>query len=445
MVKRARALRVIHKTTEKLVMDKSDSPLGRRQFVTSGCATFATFYINKFSDRSLHRLVRENMGGTIRADLLGIRGSSQTLSLAQRSSEPNETAAINDAIQAISESLIGEGHSLRTRLLFPAGVYGTDGIIARSDVWLDFGGALIRKQRDGHDIRTNGLIRVIPKLTGNTYYGSNRNIRVSNGVFDPNGFTAPAHICGFIFCEDLLLENLSAVHRPENISWAFQIGGRRIRAKNISVYNGTKKFQDGIHVYHGEDIEVWPGTIVSGDDCIAIGSEATDPWIKTVPDAIRRITVHPCSVRSTVASCIKIYRSRGAPDTPAGEVSDIKIMGVKGIAEAGVSVIVIDFNSNTLVRPRRIRNIDISASVTLGSKRPNKTLSFHEFGNGLWMFGASGSRVQLSAKYPQRSVSPTRIGTIRWCTGVDVAADFGPIPLDRLKVRNSTDVRVSRD
>lgn len=399
----------------------------RRQLLTSGFAAVATFYINKITDRSLQRLVRDNKGGTIQADRLGIHGAGGSPLPGRQSSAPNETAAINDAIEAISESLGGEGHNLRTRLLFPTGVYGTDGIIARSDVWLDFGRSVVKKLSNGHDASTNSVIRVIPKFNNKTFYGNSKNIRVSNGTFDPNGKSAPAHIFGFIYCEDLILENLNAIHRRGNSSWGFHIGGRRIQAKNINVYNGTDRFQDGIHIYHGEDIEVWPGRIESGDDCIAIGSEAADHFMKNDPDAIRRVTVHPCTVRSAVASCIKVYRSKGAPDAPSGDVEDIKIMGVKGVAQSGIAVVIRDYDEGGTVKNNRIRNVSISSDLALGSKADAGLygLDVKQNGNFVWMLGASNITARLRLSDPSNTVSDVpKIGTIKRCTNINLNVNF---------------------
>lgn len=240
--------------------------------------------------------------------------------------EADDTAAINTAIATVSAA---SSATKRGRLVFDDGVYLTDGMVIKPNVWLDFGNAYFKKRSNGATPQTNSLLRAVPAKVGGSYYGTYKNIKITGGTFDSNGFTCPAHIVNLIYCEDLDVSGMTAIHSAANATWAFCFGGRRLRIDGLKVLGGSLLFQDGVHVCHGQHINVSNIYAESGDDVLALGSEPTDVYFSVDPDPLRYVNVSNVGAKSNRGNAIKIYAQQGAIG-PNWEVTDISITGVTG-------------------------------------------------------------------------------------------------------------------
>jgi hypothetical protein len=242
------------------------------------------------------------------------------------------TAAINTKIS--EASALGTLTGRRIRVVFPDGVYLTDGILVKKNVWLDFGNALIKKASAGGTVDTNSVLRAVPVLTGTTYYGTYRNIKITGGTFTANGFAVSAHIINLVYCEDLEMTGVKVIHDPAALIWAFHLGGRRLTLTDLQVRGGTEVFQDGLHILHGQDITINGGHFASGDDAIALGGEPTDVYLAADPDPIRRVTISGVSVESAKAHGLRLYVQATA-NGPLWEVTDVAVSGLVGRAGIG--------------------------------------------------------------------------------------------------------------
>lgn len=171
-------------------------------------------------------------------------------------------------------------------------------------------------------------------VTATTYYGTYKKMKVTGGSFFPNGKTCPANIVNLIYCEDLEVSGVTVNHDAACLNWAFELGGRRLTLAGNQVRNGTATFQDGLHIYHGQDITVNGGHYASGDDAIAIGGQPTDPYLSVDPDPIRHVTVSGVTVNSAKAHGLRVYSEVDA-NGPLWEVTDVTVKGIVG--RAGVS------------------------------------------------------------------------------------------------------------
>jgi hypothetical protein len=294
----------------------------------------------------------------------------------------DDTAAINGAIAAVSAMASATN---QLRLVFPPGIYLTDGILVQPNVWLDFGSAYIKKRSDGASVNTNSLVRAVP-VSG---YGSYENITITGGHFDPNGFECPAHIINLIYCENLSLTGMTVYHDPANQTWAYCVGGRKMRISDCNVRDGTLQFQDGIHIYHGQDIVVTGGVIDSGDDCISLGGESTDTVLAADPDPIRQVTVSGTVCNSARVSCVKIYVSSGATDSTDWEVSDVVIQGITGGAKGSAPIAIRDINDRA-VGTGRIKRVKVkNFSLYMGDSPTVASSSFPGTPYGVYIQSAN--------------------------------------------------------
>jgi hypothetical protein len=215
------------------------------------------------------------------------------------------TAGIQAAIDAASAAY-NATTGARGIVWFQAAVYGITGLLLRPNVIYQFGGAYFKKLVNGTTVATNSMLRAVDTvLPGPTYYGNYDNINIFGGTFDPNGFTCPAQILRFENVRDFRIEGTKVIHSAGCQSWAFQIGGQRVTCVDLQVRNGSLLFQDGIHLTHGDRIEVRGGYVESGDDAIALGVDAagTETWDD---EALTNVTINGTRVKAERGS-IKIY------------------------------------------------------------------------------------------------------------------------------------------
>jgi hypothetical protein len=225
----------------------------------------------------------------------------------------NDTAAVQAAVNR-------GGH-----VVFHFGTFLVDGITPRSNLWMDFGVATIRKRTNGGTALTDSLIRALEIRTSGSYYGTYRNIRITGGLLDADGKTCPANLVRLLFVDNLLIEDVTVIGYPPG-NWAFCLGGRNILIRNPQIFGGQTIFQDGVHFCHGTNLRLEGGYIESGDDAIAIGTEPTDPFLGAEPDPLRFVSARGVHVNSRSGYAAKVYVQ---PTSTVG-VSDVDIDGVYG-------------------------------------------------------------------------------------------------------------------
>ncbi len=393
-------------------------------------------YIKSAYSGSISRKIKDRLGDQLFATDLGIKGNYTQ----------NDTNAINDAISEISLSLAGEAHTLKTRLIFPSdwknslGKYTTDGILVKSDVHLDFGDSRIYKRSSGGTPNTNSLIRAVPVLSTSTYYGTYKNIKITGGIFDPQTFTASAHILSLVYCEDLELDGLTVIHRPTNQSWGMCIGGRRIQARNLKVLGGTILYQDGIHIQHGQDILLTNSYVESGDDSLAFGGEPTDTYLAADPDPLRRVTVNGAIVKSAVSTGLKIYVQTAAPDNSNWEVSDIIVNGlVSNLGPTAVGGITIrDYNTRA-AGLGRIHRINVQGTLNIGDSTTTTGNTY-----GAWIKSANEVDIAAVINQTLNASAPAghRIALVDSCDDVKLKLNSKQIQQGGVEILASTKVNL---
>jgi hypothetical protein len=287
----------------------------------------------------------------------------------------DDTAGMNTAISNVSTAagLLGR----RLRIVWPDGVYMTDGLLVKPNVHFDFGNAVFRKRSNGVSINTNSLMRAVQTLTGTTYYGTYKNIKITGGRFESNGFTCPAHIVQLQYCDDLEMENVTVVHSVGIASWGFCLGGRRLKLRGLKVLGGSELFQDGVHITHGQDMTISDIYSASGDDALALGGEPTDVYQAADPDSIRRVNISNVTTQANRGAAVKVYVQASALGVN-WEISDINIKGVAGTAgvlrNGGITII---DNNNTAKGTSQIRRVEITGvKLQIGSAAHDGTNPF---------------------------------------------------------------------
>lgn len=320
------------------------------------------------------------------------------------------TAAINDALVDVSAR--GAAQQKRLDLTFPAGIYMTDGMVAKPWVHMVMTGAHFKKLNNGSSQPTNSLLRTINVAVGGTPYGVFTNMKFTGGMFDSNGKTCPNHIVNLMYLEDCEFDGPSVQHSAGNVTWAFCIGGRRITGRLGDVLGGTALYQDGYHIYHGQDITLRLGVCFGGDDAIAVGGDPAHYLLAEYPDPIRRVTLYAGPAHTATASTCKIYIQTGSPDTEDWEVTDVSIYGLNGVGGGACSsgISIRDYNGPA-VGSHRLRNIHVDA----GSVKIGDTSSTTHAYCALWIESAKNVSVRVQSL--EQVLSPSAPNTHRLVVG----------------------------
>lgn len=107
-----------------------------------------------------------------------------------------------------------------------------------------------------------------------TYFGTTYNCLIEGGIWDTNGFTNPNQIISLTNIEDLILRDLTIVHRTGQ-NWATQLCGNRIFARNSKVINGSLLYEDAWHAGWGDEITISECYGGGGDDGVALGIDCS--------------------------------------------------------------------------------------------------------------------------------------------------------------------------
>ncbi len=327
----------------------------------------------------------------------------------------DDTTSINNTISAAST--LGTSTGSQIRVAFPDGTYLCDAIMIKKNVWLDLGGATIKKRSDSSDSTNNCMIRALETLSGSTYYGTYSNIKITGGYLDGNGKTATAQMTRLLYIDGLELDGITVTSYCPG-AWAFLVGGRNGIVRNCKTQGVDALFEDGIHLFHGQYWRIIGNDLASGDDAIAIGGEISDAFLAADPDSIRYVTVQGNTVEAEKGAALKIT----VPNTATGtnwEVSDIVVDGLTG--KSGITrnggIVVEDLNGSA-AGTSQIRRVSIkNAAIDVGSTTHDETNSY-----GMRIASVIDVSVDATLKCTEKSAAST---------GFDIVI-----------VRNSEDVKL---
>jgi hypothetical protein len=293
----------------------------------------------------------------------------------------DDTSAINTAVATASASAQGD----LFRVYFPDGVYMTDGIDIKSNVWLDFCGASINKRSNTR----NYIIRAVETLVSGSYYGTYSNIKITGGFIYGNGFTATANMIRLLFVERLVIEGVTVAEYCAG-NWAFALGGNDIRVDGCRTVGGDAVSEDGIHVMFGERITVSNCDLECGDDAVAIGGAISDAYQAADPFPLRGVSVTNIVVSNLLAPAVKVYVESGATGSD-WEISDVNVSNISG--RAGITrnggIVVYDLNGSA-AGTSQIQRVNISnVTLDVGSTTHDETNPY-----GVWL--SSVKNVTLS-------------------------------------------------
>jgi hypothetical protein len=310
--------------------------------------TFATFK-PKVTTPSISRFI-------VTPEMFGAKGDYKYF----KNNATNDTVAINAAINHIN--LLGGGEVR----FDDSKSYYCDAILVKSNVHLNFGKAhIVKTNNSGTRYLASLLLADQITLVEGTYYNQYNNIKITGGFFDIDpSVTIGTNLIRLRFCTDLVIKDLTITGYIPS-TWAMEIGGRRIRLEGITILGGARLFEDGIHIVHGQYIDIVNCHVQSGDDAIAMGRDTIPSDATTIePDPIRYVNVTNCTVRSAMAVGIKIYAPADAAATgPNWEVTDINIANISGQSglkrNGGITV----FDNVVDTRRELIKRINISNVV----------------------------------------------------------------------------------
>lgn len=272
-----------------------------------------------------------------------------------------------DAASAAYNSALG-----RIRIAFPTAVWMVDGLVWKSNVWYDWGDAIIRKRSTGAS-PFNRLIGTPTRAqTNGSYYGQSDNIKSTGGRFEVNGFSCPNGV--FVVDEGRNCEfsGFVVVHSAGAADWAAQFSGRNIKIINPTVLNTAPElYQDGLHLKYGNNINVIGGYIESGDDAIALGWDISGASQQYDDEALEDCTVVGTVVNSAYGAAVKVYYGVDIPGIGGSNRRKVRRCSVLGITgrsgqQRNGGVTIIDDTSTWATR-NNIEDIQVQAAMRVGS------------------------------------------------------------------------------
>lgn len=252
--------------------------------------------------------------------------------IAPESTGGNDTVLLQTYLNQMSTEALAENKP-RVVYLPENQTYNVDGLVHPEYITIDGQGSkLVKVAGYSGNIFTSGtysIIRAAWIKKGNSWYGSNRNMQLKNIVLDLNNQNYTAGVC-YLNVEDFLMENVKVYGGTWSIGWATRIAGKRIRIINCEIYSGSRVYQDGLHIMYGEDIVILGGYYTSGDDAIALGSDAVTSNVYQDDVMLRNVYVAGANVMAIRGSGLKVYTAAVAPfsGAPNNYVNSGTVQGV---------------------------------------------------------------------------------------------------------------------
>ncbi|MBL9173130.1 MAG: putative Ig domain-containing protein, partial [Verrucomicrobiales bacterium] len=247
----------------------------------------------------------------------------------------------------------------RVRLDFPAGHYTCDELIWRGKVIYNSDYEWHCKKRNNPSGTLNRSVMRTERVTGMTvdpvdgaflswvaspvdysnpdnWYGLSDDVWITGKgrfLFDQNGKDCSLPLCRLMEVRRWIIDKgcFEVYHNSQatNVNnWGIYLTGRDVTWYAPTVRGGQYIYQDGIHICAGRNITVVGGYFESGDDAVAIETEAAGGSTSAPDEAAENITLSGFTVKSNRARAISIN----------GGVNQINVPYVNGLRVRDITI-----------------------------------------------------------------------------------------------------------
>lgn len=280
--------------------------------------------------------------------------------------------ALAAAASALYSTTLGH-----VRIVFPtAGFVLADRFYWEENVWYDFGGAYFFQSLTVGNPGAPMFMSRRSSVSG-SYYGRNRNIKITGGVAVSNGYGVSAtNIVQMMEFEDSIVQDFTVHHTIGRNNFAWFFTGHNCRIINPGVRYGTAVFQDGLHVGSGYGINVIGGRLDAGDDALVFGRDYDSAAALYLDDDEG---LSNCSAVGTIVNSMRGYGVslyRGQDTAAIGgtyrrTLREITVTGITGtagkLANGGIRVIDTSVSGAPGTDNSTMSGITIQAKLTVGS------------------------------------------------------------------------------
>jgi hypothetical protein len=145
-------------------------------------------------------------------------------------------------------------------------------------------------------------------ITGTTWFGHGQRIRLTGGIWDPNGKTCVGGVLAPFYAERFLYEGATVLLGNLGAAdWGIKYGGRVGRITGCNVLGGELVTVDGIHCVHGQNLACDNNYVESGDDPFPVGQEPSSFFTLTDPDPISNVVLTNNRCKSTRGFGVSVY------------------------------------------------------------------------------------------------------------------------------------------
>lgn len=283
------------------------------------------------------------------------------------------------AIQKAINKAVREGGGI---VHLPLGTYLLGSAIQLGDnVWLQMAAGAVIKRGFGSAVpvpQTNKYTGALIRQQTTDAGSPNRNIRITGGRVESNGFDGP--VIAMYFCEDLVLSDIDIDYTGAG-DWCVTVSGTRINISNVNPRGGAVVFEDGIHVLDCDGVVVTGCHIESGDDMVAVTSDT---------GAVRHVAVNGITGSSQEGFLFKLALASGASSVTeyvsftnasakpgVGRNGGIQFVNASGdrqkMRHVTVSGVTLDTGNTATVNPRGIY-VDAGYDITFQGCTVNEFL-----------------------------------------------------------------------
>jgi len=191
---------------------------------------------------------------------------------------------------------------------------------------------------------------------------------------NPGGYLGVA--IGMFYCQRLTVDGL--VINGYQGDWATAFNLRDSDLINGRIRGGDALFEDGLHIWGGDDIRIHNWQIDSGDDSLVLGTEAAEPY------DITRVVVSDVVVSSTHGFGVKVYTPAGV--TPAVTNNTFsRIVGMPGQQRSGgIAILNLSGIGTDTIQETSLDHVNFDATGNSSSVNPY----------GLWLYRSVGTSLR---------------------------------------------------